>query len=175
MLWELDSLLGVNLQPYAMMTLYSSPILGGISKAVYEAYILGIVLAAMIGSNPERFLGKVAATTVIGSLFYFVVPACGPYFYLTSTATAPRNCMPSLHMTWALMVWYQVRGKSLPVRLAADLFLLFNVIAMVGFGEHYVVDLIAAVPFWFMMECAFTSSYLNKRFQQAQRALAYHS
>lgn len=63
-----------------------------------------------------------------------------------------------LHLVWALQIWYELRKKPLAVRLVTDLGLLFTVVGTLGFGEHYLVDLIAAVPFWVLMEWLFAPS-----------------
>ncbi len=80
-------------------------------------------------------------------------PAVGPAW--VGVVNAPRNAMPSLHMTWALLaLWYSPRrllwASAVSVRLTA--------LATVGLGEHYLIDLAAAVPFtWAVVKLAATS------------------
>lgn len=160
-LWSVDTLLHVNLQPYAMVAFQHMRVVGLISSVVYNSWAVGIVLAALLGEQAEWFMLRVGIFSCVGALLYPLVPACGPLYYLTSTALAPRNCLPSLHLTWALMNRWQVRGRGLWIRLGADLFLLFTVVAQIGLGQHYVIDLIAAVPFWLVMERA--AAVANRR------------
>lgn len=73
---------------------------------------------------------------------FLLLPATGPVWI--HTATAPRNAFPSLHMTWALLLWYYSPRWLKPVSLALAL---ITAAATLGLGEHYVIDLVAAFPF----------------------------
>jgi small basic protein len=117
------------------------------------------------------------ATGPIGILFYNLFPALGPvhlfregfpWHPLTIEQASrllaepvaifgPPNAIPSLHMAWVLLVWWYSRGLSWWERLIAMLFLAFTVLATLGTGEHYFIDLIVAFPFALMVEsvCAF--------------------
>ena len=54
--------------------------------------------------------------------------------------------MPSLHTAWVLMLsWWTYRQRRW-VRVAAGLFLFLTLLATLGLGEHYLIDLIVAVP-----------------------------
>jgi hypothetical protein len=118
------------------------------------------------------------ATGPIGVLFYNLLPALGPVhvfgqafpWHPLPTAQAARllaepialtgapNAIPSLHMAWVLLVWWYSRGLSWWERVVAFAFLFFTVLATLGTGEHYFVDLVVAFPFALLMEalCAFT-------------------
>jgi len=106
-------------------------------------------------------------TGPIGGLLYNLFPALGPvHIFKQSFPWHPltieqasrlvlqavpgegaRNAMPSLHATWAFLVlWYSWR-LSLAERIAAGLFVFFTLCATVGLGEHYLIDLVVAVPF----------------------------
>jgi hypothetical protein len=67
------------------------------------------------------------------------------------------NAIPSLHMAWVLLVWWYSRGLSWWERLVAFAFVFFTVLATMGTGEHYFVDLVVAFPFALLIEalCAF--------------------
>jgi PAP2 superfamily len=58
-----------------------------------------------------------------------------------------RNAIPSLHMGWTLMSWWYSRGLSVWERGVAMLFVLFTIVATMGTGEHYFIDLVVAFPF----------------------------
>ena len=110
----------------------------------------------------------------VGIIFYNLFPACGPiYLFPTHFPHDPmtalqvrelvlqsvavvgaRNAFPSLHMAWALLAWWY--GKGLPpwTRAALAMFLAGTVLATLGLGEHYFVDLVAAFPFALMIEAA---------------------
>jgi hypothetical protein len=117
------------------------------------------------------------ATGPVGILFYNMLPALGPVhvfgpafpWHPLPPAQAARllaepialagapNAIPSLHMAWVLLVWWYSRGLSWWERTIAFAFLFFTVLATVGTGEHYFVDLVVAFPFALLMEslCAF--------------------
>jgi hypothetical protein len=116
-------------------------------------------------------------TGPIGVLCYNMLPACGPThlfgrdfpFHPLSTAQAAhmtlltlpvqgaRNAIPSLHMTWVLLAWWNSRGLSRWVRAIALSFVWATVLATAGSGEHYVIDLVVAFPFSLMIQAL--SSY----------------
>lgn len=73
---------------------------------------------------------------------YLLFPAVGPVH--VGDPHAPRNCMPSLHLTWALLLWVNSRGW---IRWAALAFALIIALATLATGEHYVLDLVMALPF----------------------------
>jgi hypothetical protein len=109
-----------------------------------------------------------------GVIFYNLVPACGPVYVFGSKfpfdplsnqqvnemlmqpvlVSGVRNAFPSLHMAWALLAWWY--GKGLPpwIRSLLGLFAAGTVLATLGLGEHYFVDLVVAVPFALMIRAA---------------------
>ena len=108
----------------------------------------------------------------VGIIFYNLFPACGPIYLFSTlfprdpmTATqvrelflhpvavnGARNAFPSLHMAWALLAWWYGEGLSPLVRALLFLFLGGTMLATLGLGEHYFIDLVAAVPFAVMMQ-----------------------
>ena len=125
------------------------------------------------------------ATGPAGVIFYNLLPALGPVhifrqgfpwqplsteqaarLFLEPVAVAgPPNAIPSLHMAWVLLVWWYSRGLSWWERAIAFAFLFFTVLATMGTGEHYFVDLIVAFPFALGMEalCAFEWPWTERR------------
>jgi hypothetical protein len=106
----------------------------------------------------------VVAWAMICSLFcalpiYFFVPVSGPYYAFAKfprspgavvphviNLTAVPNGVPSNHMSLALLcavfLWRFRWGKLIGV-----LFAVMTVLETLGFGEHYVFDLLVAVPY----------------------------
>ncbi len=104
-----------------------------------------------------------------GWLLYNVVPVTGPLYAFSrdfpwqslpyknlSTFTLqkmplplgiPRNGMPSLHMGWVVLLWWNSRGLPRALRAFLMLYLLLTVIATLGSGQHYLVDLVVSLPF----------------------------
>ena len=82
----------------------------------------------------------------------------------------PRNAMPSLHMAWTLLGWWYSRGLSWWERSIALAFAAFTVLAAMGTGEHYCVDLVVAFPFALMIQalCAYNLRWSDLRRLQAR-------
>lgn len=70
--------------------------------------------------------------------------------------TGSRNAIPSLHMAWVLWCWWWVRGLQPWLKALILWFVLFTVIATLGTGEHYLIDLVVAFPFTLMTCAAFS-------------------
>ncbi len=126
-----------------------------------------IVYALRAKTTRPRFelLAAFVVAGLIGCAVYHAFPAVGPkpmsgeawpnVFPVRKDLSAGlvvappffRNCIPSLHTTWALfLVWYS-RPLAMPVRIFSATWLALTLIATLGLGEHYFVDLVIAVPF----------------------------
>jgi hypothetical protein len=92
---------------------------------------------------------------------YLLVPVCGPGYAFASYPalpheavvphpialdTAPANGFPSIHFSAALLIFWYARGLPWG-RWIGGFFLLLTFAATLGTGEHYLFDLIAAVPY----------------------------
>jgi hypothetical protein len=71
---------------------------------------------------------------------------------------APRNCMPSLHLAGALAIWWNSWLWPRWGRWLAALFLLATIFSTLALGEHYLADLVVAVPFTLIFQAAWTVS-----------------
>jgi hypothetical protein len=145
---------------------------------------LALVYAAHLRSrNGNAFPAMLAflATGPIGVVFYNMVPATGPIhifgqnfpWYPLSTSqamhlvlqtvpvTGARNAIPSLHMAWVLLIWWNSKGLSQWIRGIALAFVIFTTLATMGIGEHYFVDLVVAFPFAVMVQslCMYHSPF----------------
>gem|GEM_PF-2197452 len=114
------------------------------------------------------------ATTLIGYTLYLLFPLVGPAslfgaaFPLAPPSVSavltgpfdvpdsPRNCMPSLHTVWALLIWWHCRPFAWPIRIFAGIYLTFTLLATLGLGFHYLVDLIVAAPFAVLVQAQAT-------------------
>jgi hypothetical protein len=98
---------------------------------------------------------------IIGYGVYLFYPAAGPAYAFPNVfprltpvlnglhaqmLAAPANAMPSLHMSAALLIWWNSRHWRY-ARYLALAFLALTMLATIGLGEHYCTDLIVAVPF----------------------------
>jgi PAP2 superfamily len=130
------------------------------------------------------FLGFFIAGPV-AVVFYNLFPACGPIYLLGSRfpldplssqqvremlvqpvlVSGARNAFPSLHLAWALLAWWYAQNLSHWTKLFLLLFLAGTVLATLGLGEHYFIDLVAAFPFALMIHaaCALHISCFDRR------------
>src|ERR1700722_3437033 len=147
-------------------------LLGDVSYVFYVG--LPFSLALVYAGQVSRMRGKAIPIFVafllmgpIGGIFYNLFPALGPGHLfgsrfpwqplaaeqarrlLLEPVSIPglRNAIPSLHMGWTLMSWWYSRGLSVYERAIAMLFVLFTIVATMGTGEHYFIDLVVAFPF----------------------------
>jgi hypothetical protein len=147
---------------------------------------LALVYAACLrlkGKSAFPVMLAFLVTGPMGVLFYNLVPATGPIhvfgqnfpWHPLSTPQAmnmiletlpvkgARNAIPSLHMAWVLLVWWNSKGLSRWIRGIALAFVIFTVLATLGIGEHYFVDLVVAFPFALMVQslCLYTLPFQN--------------
>jgi hypothetical protein len=139
-----------------------------ICHLTYFGLPLALVLVGELerGRTSRRRSVFVAAAfaAVIGALAYQIVPATGPKYAFAGYPPdqpvvgaftmseplqrfTPRNAMPSLHVTWAMLIgWHAARQGWIAGTLGA-VFLVLTSVAALAMGEHYLIDLAIAVPF----------------------------
>lgn len=189
-----DSSMRVQISFLVGQLLLKNPLLRTASLAIYISLPLplALVYASQLRRVKERALEVMLAFLVtgpIGVLCYNMLPACGPVhlwgaafpWHPLSTAEAmtlnvvpvlmkgARNAIPSLHMTWVLLVWWNSRGLVRWVRTIALTYVVLTVLATLGTGEHYFVDLVVALPFSLMVR-ALCSYSLPLREGERQKA-----
>ncbi len=175
-----DAALGFQPSFLAGRLFEALPPLAPLCLAVYAS--LPLALAGLYGLQRRREqpaavdpLTAFVAVAVAGFVLYQVFPVVGPVYlfgdafpYAPPEAGAlppaplraplvPRNCMPSLHTAWALVVYWLARPLGRPVRVAAAAFLGLTLLATLGLGYHYAVDLVAAAPFTLAVLAAVTT------------------
>src|SRR5262245_9710559 len=127
------------------------------------------------GRLPVNVLLLFLTTNVIGFLLYFFFPATGPVYVFpndfpcdppslsnmsiqaVAVPEAPRNAMPSVHVAAALLVFWNSIVWPKWARALTGVFLLLTMLATLGFGEHYLVDLVVAAPFALALQAVWTS------------------
>lgn len=167
-LYRIDAAFGGQAS-FALSRLFlQEPILDTLCRYVY--LLLPIAVAALIvvpDKRPARasMIEAFVAAGALGFAVYHLCPASGPIYafravfpYATPRAEdisplpavltgLPRNCVPSLHTTWALFLVWHARPKGAVATALAVIWLVFTEMATLGLGEHYVADLVVAVPF----------------------------
>jgi len=170
-LYAFDGSLGF--QPsFLMGRLFSDyPLLAGVGREGYLALPVAIALVCagyLEHTSWWRPLAVLATAGALGYLLYWVFPAAGPVYFagtdfprspqsfsalainlhpVTLPLRAPRNAMPSLHMAWALLLWFNCRPFSRTAGALALAYIVLTVLATLGTGEHYLIDLVVAAPF----------------------------
>jgi hypothetical protein len=116
----------------------------GILHAVYGGLPLAAALILIVSARRTECMTAIVLAGLIAPVFYVLFPAVGPAW--VNIPDAPRNCVPSLHMAWALILAVYSPSR---LRVPAGLFAALTVCATLGLGEHYILDLVAAVPYTF--------------------------
>lgn len=170
LLYAYESTLGFPASFAVGRVLVAWPLLSWLCRLVYLLAPVGLALVYGAQRRSGRPIvidvgAALIVTTVIGFALYQLFPACGPGYVFhdaypfqppawTSVAsrrpfpmTAPRNCVPSLHTAWALLLVWSSRGQAAWLRGVTTAFLGFTLLATMGLGEHYLPDLVIAVPF----------------------------
>jgi hypothetical protein len=166
-LYAVDSRLGLPLWRVAAEALRSCRPLANACAFVYTALWLAQVLSMLLFLKGKRRMAAnpfftIPVAGVLGCVLYQICPASGPLYAFgndfphvtTSTARvvaglaqAPRNAVPSLHAAWALLIFWSTKGYGAGLRWAAAVFLTLTLVATLGSGEHYLVDLIVGLVF----------------------------
>jgi len=176
-LYAADAGFGIPIAAQAGVLLRRHPDLSWCCGLVYESLPLAVSLLYAYekgGRQPlairvlPAFLGGGAAAY----LLYNVLPAAGPVYifgtqfpdhlpHLVQLAVqaplkpdAPRNAVPSMHLACTLLIFWNARRLSRAAYLASALYLGLTILATLGFGEHYVVDLVAGVPYALLLGAA---------------------
>ncbi len=149
--------------------------------------VIGLACAAHLKrGSPWKLLGILASAGLLGYMLYAVFPATGPRYAAGATfpnsphpfatlrglhphpiamaVPVPRNAMPSLHMAWALLIWYNSRQLSRVSRGLALTYVLVTVVDTLGTGEHYLADLVVALPFSVAVQALWTCVQATTRY-----------
>ena len=109
-----------------------------------------ILLAAAVGYALYHLYPVVGPDPLFGAGFPHgpaVLPGPPQHLVDVTAIADPRNCMPSLHVTWALLIYWHARALGRPARAGAAFWLVSTIFATLAMGQHYFVDLLVAVPF----------------------------
>ena len=173
-----DGVLGFQPSFVLGSMVYGRPLLWDLASTVYFALPFAVVLLCAVQleerfSEVRRLLWLFGLMSVVGFSVYAVCPAMGPIYAFRdwfplkpprlsglalgaalSVPSAPRNAMPSLHFSAALLVFWNTSHMRKAGRIAAGLFLAGTAFAVLALGEHYLIDIIVAVPFALVFQAA---------------------
>lgn len=162
--------------------MYQSLLLARSAMLTYLSlpFAMAVVCAWHIPSKTRRISWHMLAVLLLagvsGWLLYNVVPGTGPLYAfghdfpwhglpykdlstfvlqkMLIPTGIPRNAMPSLHMGWAILLFWNSRAFPRALRAALLLYLALTVVATLGTGQHYLVDLVVSLPFALAVEAA---------------------
>jgi hypothetical protein len=164
-----EQTLGMSVERIAVASYDRLPPLAWLATGCYLA--LPVALVAVFVKQPSRDLQTrvllaILAAGVSGFLLYRVSPAVGPKdaFAVLSPGSlprfgvadvkpiwtpghVPRNGMPSLHAAWAALILFNMAGFTRRGRAVLGAFVGFSLWAAVARYQHWVLDLVVAVPF----------------------------
>jgi hypothetical protein len=166
-LYRFDGLLGTQTSFVIGRWFAASPFLADLCFVIYSALPLAELLVFLLFVRGQRMpanpLVLFIVTGIAGFVFYQVCPATGPVHVFGGEFPnyappslplqsiilddVPRNAIPSLHSVWALLIWWSTRYGKVWMRWAATVFLVLTLLATLGLGEHYLIDLVVALPF----------------------------
>jgi hypothetical protein len=120
-------------------------------KALPETILVAVAFTA--ARTRRKLIGAMYLGSFLCLVWYLILPAVGPIH--VGDRNAPRNDFPSMHCSWAFLMFSNSSGW---MRVPTGIFAGLTVLATLATGEHYLPDLIAALP-W-----AWTLNRLAARF-----------
>lgn len=143
-------------------------------------FAMAVVCAWQVPIGAKRvswhMLTVLLVAGVAGFILYNIVPGTGPiyafardfpwnglpYKDLSTFALEkmsippgiPRNGMPSLHVGWVVLLWWNSRGFPRALRATILIYVCLTVVATLGSGQHYLVDLVVSLPFALAVQAA---------------------
>lgn len=100
---------------------------------------------------------------VLAPLFYLIIPICGPLYAFSDFPAWPApfaahpillmaapNGMPSIHTSTAILVFWLGRRWRVG-SVVGGVYLVLIVLATLSSGQHYAIDLLAAIPYAALM------------------------
>ena len=115
---------------------------------VERPVLRSILLAALVGYALYNIYPVVGPSPLFGDRFPYGSPSLPSAVRLIDVAAIaePRNCMPSLHVGWALIIYWHARPLGPLARGGCALWLALTIFATLAMGQHYLVDLVVASP-----------------------------
>jgi hypothetical protein len=158
-------------------------------------FVMALVYALRLPKGTERPSWDIITLFLLAGLggwaLYNIVPATGPAYVFADSfpvrslpykalprlflelvpvnSEVPRNAIPSLHMAWAMLLYWNTKGLSRWLRVFLLLYAGLTVVSTLGTGEHYFVDLVAGVPFALAVQAVVSP---DRRAETSRRAVA---
>lgn len=173
--YAFDGLLALPLAHWMAGLCRRFPTLWGFATVAYQSFwvVLSLFIFAQCRTDQKlagRLMSRWILAGLLGWLLYLVVPGAGPEVAFRSrfgdmlpapmmveliplqvVENRPRNAMPSLHMTWALLLALAGWEMGRTWFTTGTLFAALTVFSTLGLEEHYLIDLLVSVPFTVMV------------------------
>lgn len=189
-LYAFDGSLGFQPSFFVGRIMYDSIILTRSAILTYMSlpFAMAVVCAWQVPVAARRISWRMLTVLllagVLGWSMYNVVPGTGPIYAfgrdfpwnnlpykdlskfalrkMSIPPNIPRNAMPSLHVGWVVLLWWNSRKFPLAMRAALTIYLLLTVIATLGGGQHYLSDLVVSLPLALTVQSAASNAQPNK-------------
>lgn len=161
-LWHWDEALRID--HFALVYfMQAHATLWDVMQLVYVSLPIVMAIAWIVEQN---FILRraVAMVGVLGWVFAAIFPAVGPHWYLDGYTVTARHCIPALEWTWALLLALNARSR---LRIPLWVYSILLAVASILLGEHYVADLILALPYALAMQRVAASCPIAAKFTPA--------
>ena len=159
--WLWRSNVRMHLDPLALVYFMEEhAFLSYVMQAVYSFLPFVLAIAWLVEQN-HTLRRAVAIAAIGGWLISAVFPAVGPHWYLDGYTVTSRHCIPAADWTWALLSALTARSR---LRVALWSYAALFALASVLLGEHYLIDLLLALPYTFAVQWAASWAPLTSKF-----------
>ena len=151
----------------------SLTILVSVSYSILPMVMAGVLAAHLWGRPRTQELGHMVRAFVLNLMaalpIYCLIPVCGPQFAFPDfpwssppvaahpiPLSAAPNGIPSVHFSTALLITWYLRHWTWG-KWCGGAYLALTALATLGSGQHYVFDLIVAIPYAYAV-CSVTRS-----------------
>jgi hypothetical protein len=159
----------------AVLHTWLYPLLVVVYETLPAILLVTYALNLAADGEPDCVFHAFILNFTAGYLLYWLLPASGPVYAFSGfpahapaapplkllDLAAPPNCMPSLHTSTAVLA-LAFCWRWTAARIGAGIILALTVIATLATGEHYLIDLIVALPY-----AAFVFAAVHRRYQMA--------
>jgi hypothetical protein len=112
------------------------------------------IVAGIVGASLFHLCPGTGPKFVFGARWPLDPPGPGEMAVSRLAVEGVRNAIPSMHATWIFLAAWGAAGLSRLARIVAGLAVVLTLLATLGLGEHYLIDLVVALPLTVAMGAA---------------------